>query len=1100
MHNGGPLLAARLALLSSAVALCGFAATVTAQHDRLWSLTPPSRPDLPAVREVAWPNNAIDRFVLARLEAQGVRHAPEADAATWLRRVSFDLIGLPPSEAELAAFLADDRPRARERVVDRLLASRHYGERQARPWLDLARYADTNGYEKDRERSIWPWRDQVIDAFNRDLPFDEFTIEQLAGDMLPEATRAQRVATGFHRNSMFNEEGGVDVEEFRYAAVIDRVNTTATTWLGLTVGCAQCHDHKYDPITQRDFFALLAIFDNCDEVVLKLDDEATTRARAKAEEGIAALRRDLRTHFPPPMPSGWTILQPTSATSTDGATMTIADDGSVTASGAAPARDEYVVEAVLDAPILAGLRVEALPDATEPTRGPGRTAHGNFVLSELRLAAGPEGSALDPIPLAWSDADFEQTGYPVAAAIDGKDDTGWGIHGGNSDWRQARAARFLAAAPQAFAGRTRVRVTLRQRFGSEHTLLRLRLALAQTDGDGDLAAQRRANLDAHFAAWLAAQRDAARPWVLTVPAAIQSAGLADFRVREDRSVDVFGNNPDRETTTLELAAPGAIAALRLEALTNNDLPGRGPGRSAFFPEAGFTISDVKARVVDRDGNARRSVAITAAAASHEHQEHPAAHAIDDAPDTGWTNDGAVGRDVSLVLGFAAPVRLADDERLEVVVAQHGIHNNNLGRFRVAVTADARPVVACRVSSELEAALAGGAPLDAATHDALLQAFVEQAPELARWQAEIAAKERALPQPPTTLVVQEREAARARQTRFHQRGEFTRPRDVVTPGVPACLPPLPSDAPADRLTFARWLVSGTHPLTARVVVNRAWAQFFGRGLVATVADFGTRGAAPSHRELLDWLACEFVADGWSLKRLHRLIVTSATYAQAAAATDAAWQADPDNVWLARMTRIRLPVELLRDAALTASGLLASKIGGPSVFPPQPEGTGGLSYGGFTWRVSEGADRYRRGLYTYQKRTAPYVLHAMFDAPSGEACLAQRARSDTPLQALSLLNDPVFVEAAQALARRVCAEHTTDDARLDAMCRRALSRVPVPAERDRMRAFLAEQRARIAAHQLDAKALAGPGDGDSTTLAPWAALARVILNLDEAITRG
>ena len=598
-----------------------------------------------------------------------------------------------------------------------------------------------------------------------------------------------------------------------------------------------------------------------------------------------------------------------------------------------------------------------------------------------------------------------------------------------------------------------------------------------------------------------------RPWQIVVPTTMRSIGLADFRVREDLSIEVYGNNPDRETTTLLLQPKTrAITAFRLEALTHEDLPGRGPGRSAIFPEAGFTISDVKARVVDAEGKALRTVSIAAAAASHEHPEHLARYAIDDAPDTGWTNDGALGRDMSLVLTFAAPIELAPGEALELVVSQHGIHNNNLGRFRVALTdASADATRACHVSSELEAALCADAPLDEPTREALLQAFVEQAPELARWQTELAQKERALPAPPTTLVLEEREAARARETRLRQRGDFTRPREVIAAAVPAGLPQLPPDAPADRLALARWLVSGSHPLTARVVVNRAWEAFFGRGLVTTVGDFGTRGAAPSHPELLDWLACEFVSAGWSMKRLHRLIATSATYAQAAAATDPRWEDDPDNVWLARMTRVRLPAELLRDAALSASRLLSPRIGGPSVFPPQPAGSGGLSYGGFQWQVSTGEDRYRRGLYTFQKRTAPYVMHAMFDAPSGESCLAQRGRSDTPLQALSLLNDPVFVEAAQALARTVCAAHASDDARLDAMCRRVLSRHPTPGERGALLSFLTAQRTRIAARpldasHLDARAIAGQGEGDPTDLAPWAAVARVILNLDEAITRG
>ncbi len=1085
------------------VALIAGAATLNAQ--RPWSLVAPQRPPLPSVRDVAWPRNAVDRFVLDALEAKGQHPSPPADDATWLRRVSLDLVGLPPTLAEIDAFLVDDRADARQRVVERLLASPHYGERWARPWLDLARYADTNGYEKDRPRSLWPWRDWVIATLNADLPFDQFTIEQLAGDLLPHPTRDQLIATGFHRNTMHNEEGGIDVEEFRYAAVVDRVNTTATTWLGLTVGCAQCHDHKYDPITQRDYFGLLALFDNCDEVVMQVPDAAIEQARAQGEAKLAALRRDRRARFPLPMPATWQPFVPTTARAEHGTELAIAGDGAVLASGAAPGRDVYEIEGVVAAGLLAGVRVEALRSEQDPARGPGRTAHGNFVLSEIEVSIQQPAHEWQRVTLTGAEADASQTGFPVTAAIDGDKNTGWGIHGGDTDWRRDRAARFSFDAPLSVDASTRVRVVLRQNYGSQHTLLRLRLAFAYAAPGVDTAAVREAHLRQHFDAWRANERTRARPWQVVVPTAMQSAGLADFAVQPDGSILVYGNNPDRDTTTLVLAPRTAISAIRVEALPDASLPAGGPGRSVFYPEGGFTINDARACVLAEGGGASRALRFARAVASYEHPEHKAAHAIDAAFDTDWTNTDHVGRAQHLVLVFEAPMTLAAGERLEVTLAQQAIHNNNLGRFRIAVTDAATIDQACGLPSELEAALLQDESLSSADEDALLQAFLSASPELAAANAEIRQHERDLPVRPTTLALRERDAHRARRTPLRQRGEFLRPREVVAPGVPACLPPLQSGAPSNRLTLARWLVSGDHPLTARVVVNRAVDALFGRGIVATVDDFGTRGEAPSHRALLDWLACEFVAQGWSMKRLHRLLVSSATYGQASAASEDAFRDDPDNRGLARMSRLRLPAEIVRDQALFASGLLVPRLFGASVFPPQPAGVSDVAYGQAEWKVSKGQDRYRRGLYTFQKRTAPYAMHALFDAPSGEACVARRARTGTPLQALTLLNDAVFVEAAQALARVVCAESSDDASRLRAAFGRCLSRTPSVDEGRVLLAFVARQRERLSNGELDASALVGAPAGaelsvGNADLAAWTSLARVLFNLDEMLVRG
>ena len=670
-----------------------------------WAFQPPKRHPPPVVKNATWPRNPIDHFILARLEREGLPPSPEADRYTLIRRLSLDLTGLPPSPEEVDQFAADRGPDAYERLVERLLASPHYGERWGEHWLDAARYADTNGYGFDNPRVMWRWRDWVIRALNADMPFDRFTLEQLAGDLLPDATLEQKIATGFHRNTMINQEGGVDQEQYRVEAVMDRVATTATVWLGLTMGCAQCHDHKYDPLAQREFYRLFAFFNTQDEPVLRV----------------------------------------------------------------VPAAD-----------------VERY-----------RTVAADFAVERLK----------------------------IDAAI----------------------------------------------------------------------ARRAAELVAYAATW-------------------------------ERNL----SEEDRKSLPTNLQD-----ILRLP-------PG---GRELAH------VEDIDKHLKENDAEYQRLL-----------------------------------REREILVGTP--------------------HARNPNQF-------------------------------------------------------------------SAMVLEEQE--NPRKTHVLMRGDFLRPGIEVAPGVPAVLPPLDEPKP-NRLSLAKWLVDERNPLTARVTMNRVWQHYFGRGLVTTSDDFGTQGDRPSHPELLDWLATEFARQKWSLKAMHRLIVSSATYRQSSRVTPVLLDKDPENVLLARSPRYRVEAEIVRDIVLTASGLLNPEIGGPSVFQPQPPGITDLSRGNLPWVASTGRDRYRRGLYTFWKRTSPYPGLTVFDAPTAETATVRRTRSNSPLQALTTLNDEVFVEAAHALAARVLKDAPNDDrARLRRAFRLCLAREPDATEYD----LLASQ-------------LARPGDA-------WFHVARALLNLDETITR-
>ncbi len=880
-----------------------------AEYRPHWAFVPPRQVPLPKVRRADWPRNAIDHFVLARLEAAGLAPSPAAERHVLVRRLYLDLVGLPPTPEEAEAFVKDNDPAAYEKLVDRLLASPHYGERWARRWLDLARYADTNGYEKDRGRSIWPYRDWVINALNSDMPFDQFTIEQIAGDMLPGATASQRIATGFHRNTMLNEEGGIDPLEFRFHAMTDRVATTGTTWLGLTLGCAQCHTHKFDPLLHKEYYRVFAFLNNADEPEMEVPQSEVARRREEVDAKIARMIEDLPTRFP--------------------------------SAGKASSREHL----------------------------------------ERKF----------------------------------------------NEWTEREAAR-----------------TVRWKV--------LRPVEAK----------------------------ASRP-LLTV--------------LDDDSVFASGDQGKSDTYDLRFSGDlRGVTAIRLEVLPDERLPRHGPGRVYYEgPFGDFMLSEF---TVAAGG---KPVALKSASHSFARGGYEAAKAIDGDPQTGWSIDGGQGRPHSAVFTLAAP--LADAGGLHIRMLFERYYAAGLGRFRIAVTTDKGPAVAREMPADVEELLlVPAAKRTPEQRQRLLRFFVTVAPELAADRAAIDKLRAQRPAFPTTLVMAERPPENPRPTFLHNRGEFLQPTERVEAAIPAVLPPLPKDLPPNRLGFARWLVSADNPLVGRVTMNRQWAAFFGTGIVRTLQDFGYQGERPSHPELLDFLAVEFVRQGWSLKRMHRLIVTSATYRQASGVTPELLAKDPDNRLLARGPRVRLEAEQVRDAILRESGLLSPKIGGPSVFPPQPsnvttEGT----YGQLAWKPSEGPDRYRRGLYTFSKRTAPFAAFATFDAPSGEVCVARREVSNTPLQALTLLNDPAFLEGAQALGRLMAGRPGPIAERVDYLFRRCLTRPPSADERATLVRYFESQKRRFADKQLDPAAVAGPGAGDTAERAAWTALARALFNLDEAVTK-
>ena len=886
--------------------------------DLHWSLRPVRDVDLPKVADRDWASNPIDRFILFHLEKNGLDPSVPTDRYTLMRRVFLDIQGLPPRLHDVDAFVQDTRPDAYVRLVDVVLASPHFGERWGRHWLDQARYADSHGYTIDKKRSMWPYRDWVIRAFNQDMLFDQFSVEQLAGDLLPNASLDQRVATGFHRNTLVNMEGGVKADQFRVEQVKDRVDTTGLVWMGLTVGCANCHDHKYDPIEQAEYYRLYAFFNSTEDEnsvapIEQIPSANQEQRRAELQRELEKIKKDIespheqrdarRAKWERELVADvgvvrWELLEGESE-SLKGAQFTRPGDGSFLVQGVNAANDRYTVETVAPLDEIYSLRLEALTHESLVKTGPGRARNGNFVLSEIQVRT--TDGVLHPFASAF--ADHSQKDFEVSGAIDSNSKTGWAVNGS--------------------------------------------------------------------------------------------------------------------------------------------------------PEGG-------------------------------------------------PNHGRVA-----VFNFTHPVSVVDGTRLVVTLAfDHGKAEYNLGRFRLSV---ASSLATSADPMETERARIAAMPIEkrlAKDQQKLTLAFQQSDPELSQLNAQREQLKKDLDQVekgiPTTMVM--RELDKPRETAIQVRGDFLRPGQVVLPDVLGKLPALPSsNAPRTRLDLARWLVNGDHPLTARVRMNRVWGYLFGHGIVETENDFGTQGSGPSHPELLEWLAGEFPRQQWSTKRMLRNILLSSSYQQSSKGRSDLQQLDPRNKLIARQSRLRVEAEVVRDLALAASGLLSHKIGGPGVYPPQPEGVYSFTQAETTWKTSPGEDRYRRGMYTFFYRSAPHPLLSVFDVPKFNQTCTQRSRSNTPLQALTVANDEALYEASQVLAARVLREvNETEgiEARLVRAFRLCLCRLPEENELARIHAYFNEEERRFRSSPNDVQAVFSLGPDaspENPEAAAWISVARLLVNLDEFITR-
>jgi mono/diheme cytochrome c family protein len=904
-----------------------------------WAFTKPVRPPLPAVADARWPRNDIDRFVLANLEANGLAPSPEADRPTLIRRVSLDLTGTPPTPAEVDAFVADKSPDAYEKVVDRLLASPRYGEQMAIPWLDAARYADSHGFQSDPERHMWRWRDWVINAYNADMPFDQFTIKQLAGDLLPNATADDKIATGFNRNNRYNDEGGIITEEWRVESVIDRASTTSAVFMGLTMECCRCHDHKYDPITQREFYSFTAYFNSVHE------SGASTNSRE--DKGINALPV-LR------MPT------PEQQRRLDALTAAVAADEQAVAAAQAAATTRPTTRPAEPAGLLVRLPLDGSPLATG-VRAVGHPA---------TIDGPPDGPA------------GKATLFTPGVVIDAGD---------VARFDRTNAFSYGAWINHRGGGSPLSRMTAADGFrGFDLFVEGDRLAAHIIHAWPDDAIKVRATVPFPANAWHHA--------FATYDGSGKAAGVQLYI--------------DGKAVATEVASDNLVESIVSKSPL---LVGSRDGADAFDG----AVAD--ARVYGRALSAADVAAIA--------------------------NGPAVDR------VLAIPAKDRTPEQAKRLVGMSGATDPALAAAQSALARDKRAL----------------AKLDITIPDTMV---MEE-----------------LPQPRDTFVL--------------IRGEYDKHGDKVQPGTPAVLPPLPKDAPPNRLGLARWIVDPANPLTARVQANRLWEKFFGVGIVKTSENLGVQTDWPSNPELLDWLATEMVRLHWDLKGFQRELVLSAAYRQASAVTPELLERDPDNRLLARGPRFRLAAETIRDQALAVSGLLVDQVGGPSVRPYEPANLwAGNLYGNLKkYVVSTGDDLYRRSLYTFVKRTAAPPNLAMFDQPTREYCVIRRSRTDTPLQALDLMDDPTYVECARVLAEHAMA--TPDP--IATMFKRATCRPPTADELRILTDGYQHELARFKAEPTAAAKLIAIGASkadpktDVPTLAAYTTTASVILNLDEMVTK-
>lgn len=951
-HIGKPLNAESIEKLRRWVA----AGAPYADH---WAFMPPTKSPLPKIEtgDAAidnWPRGPIDAFVLNRLISEQLKPSPPASRQQLLRRLYLDLTGLPPTPAEIDQFLNDTSPSAYETKVSELLDSVHYGERWGRAWLDAARYADSDGFEKDKPRFVWFYRDWVVRALNADMPYNEFLVKQLAGDMLPEATQDDRVATGFLRNSMINEEGGVDPEQFRMEAMFDRMDAIGKSMLGLTIQCAQCHSHKYDPISHTDYYGLFAFINNCDEACITVftpEEETERRATLDRVNQIVRdaldqdgdwLSRMIRWEVDAmeAKSSLWTPIDIAFIAETIGGQKFLRqDDSSYVAAGYAPTKFHPTGDVIVDAMgRITAVKVEMLNDPNLPHSGPGRSVDGTWALSEIELQ------------------------------VPKTDETG------NETW--------------------------------------------------------------HKVEWKAA----------TATIELPEKTLGDQYADKSKDVRLLG--------PVQFAIDG-----NFNTAWHGD---RGPGRRNDPQTAMFVLAEpIEAKTIDGQTDPIRfRIKLS--------QNHG-----------GWNSD--------------------DNQ------------THNLGRFRVSVTHDDVPAIKPLPPLVMQTL---ALPLGERSEEQALRSvlsFIRQDTLLKSVADAIDKAYENYPLGSSQLVLAQRETPR--QTRRLERGDFLSPQELVTPAIPTLLNHNtnesgsvstvdPQSAPS-RLDFARWIASPNSPTTARSIVNRIWQEYFGVGITATSDDFGMQGEPPVHSELLDYLAVDLMENRWSLKRLHRQIVMSSTYQQESSMTAEQFEADPQNRLLARGPRLRVPAEMVRDIALAASGLLSRQVGGPPVYPPAPDFLfqPPASYGPKTWSTSEGADRYRRALYTFRFRSVPYPVLEAFDAPNADVSCIRRSNSNTPLQALVTLNEPMFLECARELAEAASDQAAGSD---EATAMRTVfasctSRYPTGNELVVLSELLEQQRSRFRDEVDIAKKLAAVDSDNAAELAAWTVVCRVILNLDETITK-
>ncbi|MCG6156078.1 PSD1 and planctomycete cytochrome C domain-containing protein [Rubinisphaera margarita] len=906
-----------------------------AEYDQHWAFVPPERPELPEVENEALVHSPIDRFVLARLEKEGMSFSSQADRSTMIRRLYLDLTGLPPTLAAQHRWQNEPAADWDAKLVEHLLASPHYGEHWARWWLDAARYADSDGYEKDKQRSVWFYRDWVIDALNSNKPYNEFVIEQIAGDLIPGADQQSRIATGFLRNSMINEEGGADPEQFRVEGMFDRMDAIGKSILGLTTQCAQCHTHKYDPLQQSEYYQMFAAINGFHEAITTVYTPEQQEERKQIHARMASLEEQVKNRYPEwkqelkewekhlaEQQVDWQTVVPTEIPF-EGQKFRILDDGSVLSESFAPAKSTVVLGTTLPAQEIKAVRLDLLTHPQLPHNGPGRSLYGTGALTEFEVNVTPKGE-------------------------------------------KVRKVKFVRA-------------------------------------------------------------------------------MADFNPAESHLPDAF-----------------------------------------------------------RENDAENDHRVTG----------PIEYAIDGEKKTAWTTDIDPGRrnqDMHAIFVPEEPLNF--DQEFELswrLVQTHGGSNSDdndsyiMGRYRFSVSDQDIPGEQT-IPSPVEAVLA--VPVEERTPQqwtTLLHHWRKTRPELAGVNAEFEELWKSYPAGHSQLTAQE--MGEGRETFVMERGDFLSPGDQVTPGAPSFLNPFQDTEAPDRLDFARWLVSRDSPTTARALVNRIWQAYFENGIVSTPEDLGSQSPPPSHPLLIDWLAVEFMESGWDLKHLHRLIVTSNTYRQTSSASEQRRQKDPVNTLLSRGARFRVDAEIVRDIALTASGLLNPELGGESIYPPAPEFLfqPPASYGPKNWPLSPVEQQRRRSLYVHKYRSVPYPPLQVFDIPKGDAACVRRTRSNTPLQALVLLNEPQFVSFAQALTKRLLDESNGTDAdRIQYGYRLALSREASPEEVEILTELLNAQRERIAADELKLDLLVDDEfcrtEVQRSEFAAWLIVARTLLNLDETITR-